>query len=459
MQDNGFFELDGAHYIFYLDGTSILLFPRKPGELTPPSLYPRDDSYYIDLVGSKGIRGAIWTHSANIEHTRMPFNDVIELQAKYIYSRWDGIDIGGIDIFGEAIDDLFFIDNITLPIEKKTNYTEAVTNIVETWSVTYRERQLQVLLLFDNTLSFRGRNNLEFRPIIRVVVPGQENFKVLSKVYESILNFIRLVRYRLPCGNIETKLIDNSESHNRIGFMLTGKENLAFEKRYAIGGLSFWRPYIQRLLQFVFVDDDLTLNHFPVDHFHSSPHDFDPITVSRLFTAFENECHMNRNEYEDVDSSTIKEIKARIIEKIKNEKNHTQTEEEKKFVDDSINRISQLGTSIGQKAKILRAFESVYPVLHNYLPYMLNRVCDRAETIKEQAKKLLGSIPSLRATILHDGNNSLISQDQAKALVILELIVYIQMLRRSTINDKEIETLIGFVFGFNPGNYTYLTPD
>ena len=67
MQDNGFFELDGTHYIFYLDGTSIILFPRAPGELTPPSLYPRDDSYNIDLVGSRGIRGAIWTHSANID--------------------------------------------------------------------------------------------------------------------------------------------------------------------------------------------------------------------------------------------------------------------------------------------------------------------------------------------------------------------------------------------------------
>ena len=459
MQDNGFFELDGTHYIFYLDGTSIILFPRAPGELTPPSLYPRDDSYNIDLVGSRGIRGAIWTHSANIEHTRTLFNDVIELQAKYIYSRWDGLNIGGMDIFGEAIDDLLCLDTSTLPIEKKSNYAEAGSKIVETWSVTYRERQLQVLLLFDNTLSFRGRNNLEFHPIIRVVVPGQEDFKVLSKVYESILNFIRIIRYRLPCGNVETKLIDNSESHNRIGFMLTGKENFAFEKRYAIGGLSFWKPYIQRLLQFVFVDEDLTLNHFPIDHFHFSPHDFDPITVSRLFTAFENECHMNRSEYEDVDSSTIEKIKARIIEKIKDEKINTQTVEEKKFVDDSIDRIYQLGTSIGQKAKILRAFESVYPVLQKYLPYLLNRACDKTGTIKEWAKKLLGSIPSLRATILHDGNNSLISQDQALALVTLELIVYIQMLRRANIDDTEIEALIGFVFEFNPGNYTYLTPD
>ena len=459
MQDNGFFELDGTHYVFYINGTSILLFPRIPEEFSPPSLYPGDDPYYIDLMGSRGIRGAIWTHSANIEHTRMPFNDVIELHAKYVYSRWVGSTIGGMDFFGEAIDDLFFIDNITLPVENKFNHTETGSNIIGTWNVIYRKRQLQIFLLFDNTLSFRGRNTLEFHPIIRVLVPGKEDFEILSGVYESILNFIRLIRYRIPCGNVETKLIDNSENHNRIGFMLTGKENLTFKKRYALGCLSFWSPYIQNLLQFVFADEELNLSHFPVDDFHFSPHDFDPVTVSRLFTAFENECHKNKSTYEEVDSTTIEEVKARIIEEIKNEKKDTQTEEENKFVDDCIDRIYQLGTSIGQKAKILRAFESVYPVLQKYLPYLLNRVCDTEEAIKKLAKKLLSSVPSLRATILHDGNNSLISQDQANALVTLELIVYIQMLRRANIEDKDIEVLIGFVFELNPGNYTYLTPD
>ena len=47
------------------------------------------------------MRGAVWTHSAYIEHTSIPFNEVVELRAKYVFSRWDGINIGGIDIFGD----------------------------------------------------------------------------------------------------------------------------------------------------------------------------------------------------------------------------------------------------------------------------------------------------------------------------------------------------------------------
>lgn len=198
------------------------------------------------------MRGAVWTHSAYIEHTSIPFNEVVELRAKYVFSRWDGINIGGIDIFGEAIDDLFFIDNTVQPVKSKNSLKDSELNIIETWSATFRDRPLQILLLFENTLSFRGRNNLEFHPIIRIVLPGQEDLELLSGIYESILNFIRLIRYRVTCGSIETKLLDSSESHFRIGAMLTEEATPPFRTRYAMARLSFWSPYIQQLLQFVF---------------------------------------------------------------------------------------------------------------------------------------------------------------------------------------------------------------
>ena len=142
---------------------------------------------------------------------------------------------------------------------------------------------------------------------------------------------------------------------------------------------------------------------------------------------------------------------------LKAEKKNTETEEELKFIDDSIDRISQLGTSMGQKAKIIRAFDSVYSVLESYLPFMTHAV--DLQDYRDHTKKLLSTIPSLRASILHDGNRSLISQEQADALIILESIVYIQMLRRAGIKDDDIKKILGFVFEFNGGNYTYLTPD
>lgn len=203
----------------------------------------------------------------------------------------------------------------------------------------------------------------------------------------------------------------------------------------------------------------MNLQHLPVDHLHFTPRDFDPITISKLFTAFEKECHKNKELYEQVDCSPTEEIKTRILESIKAEKKSERTDEENKFIDDSIDRISQLGTAMGQKAKLLRVFESVYPVLKTYLPHLLVGPEERQPDYKELAKNLLSIIPSLRATVLHDGNYSLISHEQTNALIILEILVYIQMLRRAGIRDGDINRIIGFVFEFTGGNYTYLTPD
>lgn len=457
MKDNGFFSIDGAHFSYYLNDNLILLFPSTQEEFFPYSFCSNESPFYIKLEGSRGIRGAIWSHSAYVEHINTPFNQVVELKAKYVYSRWAGLSIGGMDIFGDAVDDLFFIDNNSTAVLGNFKHFNSTPNTIETWTATFRGRQLHIMLLFENTLSFHGRNNLEYHPIIRVLAPGEEDCELLSGIYESILNFIRLIRYRVTCGSIETKLIDNNSNPSRIGVMLSNQEPQLFEKRYAFAHLSFWKPYIQKLLQFTFDNEDLSLQHLPVHQFHYSPRDFDPITFSRLFTAFENECHKNAAIYEHVHVSPTDKIRARILGMLKAEKKNTETEEELKFIDDSIDRISQLGTSMGQKAKIIRAFDSVYSVLESYLPFMTHAA--DLQDYRDHTKKLLSTIPSLRASILHDGNRSLISQEQADALIILESIVYIQMLRRAGIKDDDIKKIFGFVFEFNGGNYTYLTPD
>ena len=78
---------------------------------------------------------------------------------------------------------------------------------------------------------------------------------------------------------------------------------------------------------------------------------------------------------------------------------------------------------------------------------------------KNTAIGLLGSIPTMRGKILHDGDRNLLTREETSAMQLLEMVVYAQILKRAQLKDKEISKIIRFNFELEGGNYTFLTPD
>lgn len=462
MKDNGFISLEGTNYLYYLNENNIMLFPIDEENIYPLSRFT-EEAYTLELMGSRGVRGAIWKHTAFIKQTNYSFNDIIELKAKCVFSRWESIPIGGFDLFGEAIDDLFYYgqDDVFINIDSIYDLGEKV-HVIGSWTVTYKKREVHISLQYGNVLSNQGRNILEFHPVIRVTVAGEEDMDLLYEIYECILNFVRLIRYRSTCGKIEVKLISADENRQRIGRVCINPESSPFSRRYPIASFSFWKPYIQTLLNFVISDPELDLNFFPSNSLRNSPEDYNPTTFSRIYTAFENECHKNKPLYEQVDCSAVNTVRNGIIERIKSfeaEIKSDITAEEQKFIQKAINRVKQLDTEMGQKGKILHAFEIIRPIIEGYISFFVDGYESCHEISKNTAIGLLGSIPTMRGKILHDGDRNLLTREETYAMQLLEMVVYAQILKRAQLKDKEISKIIRFNFELEGGNYTFLTPD
>ena len=55
-----------------------MLFPIDEENIYPLSRFT-EEAYTLELMGSRGVRGAIWKHTAFIKQTNYSFNDIIEL--------------------------------------------------------------------------------------------------------------------------------------------------------------------------------------------------------------------------------------------------------------------------------------------------------------------------------------------------------------------------------------------
>lgn len=457
MKDNGFVSLNKSNYSYFLKDTSILLFPAMRDEFCDILYkYYGNYSWTINLTGSKGVRGAVWKHTALIKTTNSLFNDVTELKAKCVFSRWDHAEVGGFELFGEAIDDLFFLSDIfSRENELFPNPDDPEETIIDRWTVSVGDRIITVEFLYGNILSFQGRNHRDYHPFFRVKVSGNEDLQTIYNAYLSMMSFIKIIRYRSTCGKMELKLLGRDSANNRIGSACLETDAHIFQQRYELPNYDFWKGCIQNILNLVFCDISLCLDFYPEKELYSSPEDYAPSTISKLFTAFENECHKNKELFEKIDCSNVANFRERLIDLLKQERIENLTEAEDTFLSQCIERIGQVGTQMGQTRKLINAFDFFVPIIEDIIKsYTLDYT-----NFRDAAIKYLKMIPSLRARILHDGDNTIISSEETTALKILETIVYAQILKRAKLSDIEIEKILHFNFEFMGGNYTYLIPD
>lgn len=457
MRDSGILYYNGNKYVFALDQNVIMLYPCDPEEgLGLFGIHERE-KYKLELVGNPGVRGFVWKHTALISTTNTLQHGEYKLTAEYVFSRWDGNGIiSGMDIYGEAVDDLMaLLNNQSQLFGEGTHLHSKKEKVFSSWDLTYRGEEIRVQMLIANVQNYKGRSIFEFHPVLRVYVPGAENTDKLFAIYKGLLNAIRIMRYRFPAGDINVKLWDMNDTPRKVGVMTDGvQEKADFIRRYSIAPIQFWTPYMKRLFQFCLNDDSLQLDWFPYEAQRYCPEDYDPHFFSLLFTAFEHECHRESEIYESVSTEAIDGIRELVLSDLENIKGKTKTVEELGFVEKAINSIAKLDTQIGQKKKLLRAYEYVCEGISEFINYTLLSMdkCYKADEI-------LSHIPVLRGKIVHEGGTYHFTDVDARAAKMLELIVYAQMLRRAGMEFDEIKKIIEFVFEYAGGNYTFVVPD
>lgn len=453
MQDYGYCSHAGIQCVFLLNDIGIKLIPCNPNDSFSSFPVPVEP-YLLELTGAEGMRGTVFKHTALVDQTYYTVNGTLELEAKYIFSRYRGLSITGFDIYGDGVDEMFFLSPCPHPFDNNVDGTfDALNDIIGSWEINFLDNIVHISLLYANTLSFCGKNALEFRPILRVEVPGSEDLSAIYKLYSAIINFIKLIRYRSSCGNMEVKLNNTPNGSVRIGSLnVSTSENSVYVARQPIALFEFWKPYIQNLLQFSVDHPELSLLHFPSLSLRHSKNDYTPIAFSQIFTAFENECHCNKALYEKVENKSTEKIKKSLLSLIEESAKSDMASDELQFLSKAKGRISELDTAMGQGAKILRSFSSVYHIIEQYIPFITT-------TPKEEIEKKLKEIPSIRGKILHDGSLDAITDDNVYTIRILELIVFCQTMRRAYIDDNDISRIIGVIFQFNEENSTFLAPN
>ena len=168
-----------------------------------------------------------------------------------------------------------------------------------------------------------------------------------------------------------------------------------------------------------------------------------------IFGAFERECKLNAVLYETADDSRIKSLKKALISEV--DKIKKVTDEEYDFANQAKNRISQLGTQIGQKKKIENAYFVLSNALNTSIENLLWRLkrknpkSDTSKIIRIAASKLT----TLRGKIAHGESSTILNDDDVECIRFLDVLSYAQTLKRARIPDEDIELIVGAVYNCN----------
>ena len=276
------------------------------------------------------------------------------------------------------------------------------------WKIDHQGKQIEIELKYGDIFKKGIASDLKLHPKLVLKFEDTDDIQVIDEFVQLIIRFFRLIRYDANCGNIETELI-NIES----GKKSYNGQFVFIEKKYSrslipsISGIEYicYKPYIQKYLQFASDNISYIFDHYPMDGYrylgaHYSENDF-----FHIFSAFENECRVQKEKYERVDVSAIEEIKNEIISKIKEVKSKGVTEEESKFISVSLDRIQQQGTQLGQRKKII----NVYRIVEDILSTSIENIFYRPEFKKEkklsstEISKIASYLVDKRGTIAHGG--------------------------------------------------------
>ncbi len=386
----------------------------------------------------------------NIQHIYLR---EFELCANYKIVRYDNTPVSMMEITGEAIDSLF--NAMDYYYYHRNDNKEAKVNllydqdIVDKWKINNQEKEIIISLYYGEVLNSGNRSDAKIHPKLLISFSETNNANEIYEIYSIVKFFLQVVRYGFNIGNTQVYLFANKGTKKcKLGELIdfSIKDH---DCAFSLVKYAHIRKHINSLLQFAADNHTMQIDFFP-NEFRSIRNDpYNGMLFASIFAGFERECHNDKDMYEKVDDSHIRQKKQEIIDLIHRHKD--EDEDNKWFYSGIEERINQFGTQMGQERRIINA----YQVLSNALCRFMNHVFftpltgfdNPAPDIKEIAK----SLSRYRGKVIHDGEKTTFSIDEIPYVHFLEILVYSMILKRASLPDKEIETLVGVVFGFDLG--------
>lgn len=391
-------------------------------------------------------------------HSLVYGDNYIDLFPDYIFHSISP-KICAMEIRGPAVDD-FFSPSTYFFYKSKKEGTNNIGNVVynsdiaDCWVFHYTEKNeriidIKISLYYGSILNRGIASDLMLHPILKIEFEETESFSMIYDIYQAIKRFFNFILYRNDCGKFDIELFGRIEDRFSSVGCLTDNQltNAKYEKQIGRIYYSDYKDFIPSIFQFIFNNPSLYLKHLPQHGTRDWEKDDIELLLTQLFSAFESECHKSEKLYEHTDSSIIKNIKEKLINSIdKVETDATvYTNDEIKFISDAKQRINQLGTQFGQKAKIINAYKVLSASLEELIPDILFRKKEYQSTSKvsdEQINDIAKQLTHLRGAIVHGGEHKSLSPLDCQTIRFFEVLIYAQMLYRAELSLSDIKMIL-----------------
>lgn len=312
------------------------------------------------------------------------------------------------------------------------------SEIIKKYSFIFENQEITIEISFGEILKKGVLSDLQIHAKLKVNFKDSNDFDFIYRVYLIIVKFVNIVSYQINFNHKRVEILGKSKSSDQSykGYLIVRNYNLTTPDNHVSNLLRTWDPYIESLLNLLVKDNNISIQHLPHDRY--SLYKTLVSRFSSIFAAFEVEF---KKQYKDItfsDSIEISKIKNTFIKKLKDNLSKTQNANEKWFLNEVKNRVNQIGTSFGQRAKIKYAYEQNIEIFKDSFSFSEQKGFNFDQTMDKVNK--------LRGLIFHENYVPNDIDDYEKPILFIEILTMILFLRRLNMNSYEIEKVIGNIF-------------
>lgn len=446
MENYSYYTFHGVPCVLIEREDKITLIPCNKDDHKLLAKYMQDSKFLIKYAGNH------YQYSHAFINTLIFNSESIDLYPDYIIHSISP-NFCAMVITGPAVDDFFspsayYFNKYSQGIRDFGNVVYK-NEVADEWAINFKNNRLKLGLSYGNILSRGIASDLMLHPKLKIEFEETDDPIIIYDIYKAIKRFFHFILYRSNCGNFDIELFGTIDGkYSSIGRLFDSHLSKdIYDKQIGNICYSYYKEYISSLLQFVFNDPLLYLKHLPIYGIRNWEKDDIELLLTQLFTAFENECHKRRTLYENADDSKIQKVKNDLLASINNVMSNqsSYTNEEKQFISDAKQRITQLGTQFGQKTKIVNAYKILSSSIESSIPDILYRHKEfrtATELTEEQINCIAKQLTQLRGSIVHGEEHNKFSLSDCQLIHFFEVLIYAQMLFRANIPLSDIKLII-----------------